>query len=115
MGRGVYASVEVADLSQPLANFADDAFDVATVVGVMTYLEPDGCALPELCRVVRQGGLVCFTHRTDKLRMWHDTHERLASEGRWSRVHISEPLPYLPKNPEYGDNIKVVIHIYRVS
>merc|ERR1719271_1246454 len=62
----------------------------------MTYLEPDGCSLDEFCRVVRPGGLVIMTHRREK-------------------VEITEPLPYLPKNPEFADKIKVMVHVYRVG
>merc|ERR1712151_905959 len=65
----IYKKAEVADLSKPL-KYKSDEFDAITVVGVMTYLEPDGCALDEFCRVVKPGGLVIFTHRTDKVDQW---------------------------------------------
>jgi len=111
--KGVYKSVEVANLAKPLKLNAD-AFDAATVVGVMTYLEPDGPALEELCRVVKPGGFVLFTHRSDKVDKWNPKHDKLVAEGKWEKVEVSDPLPYLPGNPEYGDSIKVIIHVYRV-
>lgn len=80
----------------------------------MTYLEPDGCSLDEFCRVVKPGGLVIFTHRSYKVERWKAKHDQLVKDGKWEKVEITEPLPYLPKNPEYGENIKVIIHVFRV-
>jgi predicted TPR repeat methyltransferase len=110
---GIYKAAFVEDLSKPMS-FKNDEFDAITVVGVMTYLGPDGCALDEFCRVVKPGGLVIFTHRTDKVDKWKSRQEQFVKEGKWETVEITEPLPYLPKNPEYADKIKVIIHVFRV-
>jgi len=110
---GIYKEAEVMDLSKPM-KYANNHFDAITVVGVMTYLEPDGCSLDEFCRVVKPGGLVIMTHRTDKVAKWKSRHEQLISDGKWEVVEITDPLPYLPNNPEYGEKVKVIIHVYRV-
>jgi len=110
---GIYTKAEVADLSQPL-QFVTDEFDALTVVGVMTYLEPDGCSLAEFCRVVRPGGLVVMTHRTDKAHVWNARHQQLIEEGKWEEIAISDEYPYLPNNPEYGEDIKVIVYVFRV-
>lgn len=50
--------------------------------------------------------------------MWKEKHAQL--EGKtggkklWEEVEISEPLPYLPGNPEYGEEVKAIVHCYRV-
>jgi len=111
--QNIYKTVEVADLSKPL-KFKTDQFDAATVVGVMTYLEPTGVSLDELCRVVRPGGLVLFTHRTDKVEKWAAKHQQLIADKKWEKVEITEPMPYLPGNPEYGEKVKTIIHVFRV-
>jgi len=110
----IYKKAEVADLSKPL-KYRTDEFDAMTVVGVMTYLEPDGCSLAEMCRVVKQGGLVILTHRTDKIDKWKPVQEQMEKDGTWEKVDISDPKPYLPNNPEYADKIKVIVHVYRVG
>merc|ERR1712190_343421 len=92
---GIYKKAEVADLSKPL-QYKNDEFDAMTIVGVMTYLEPDGCSLSEMCRVVKPGGLVIMTHRTDKVHKWTSVQEQMVKEGKWEVVNISEPRPYLP-------------------
>lgn len=111
--KAIYKTVQVVDLSRP-TRFDSDHFDAATVVGVMTYLEPNGPVLDELCRVVRPGGLVLFTHRSDKVGLWQSKHEQLVADGKWEQVEITEELPYLPNNPEFGDTIKVIIHVFRI-
>lgn len=110
---GIYKSVEVADMSKPL-KFNTDQFDAVTVVGVLTYLEPDGPVYDEMIRVTKPGGLLVFTHRTDKVDKWLDVHDKLVADGKWEKVEVGEPLPYLPGNPEYGEKIKVIIHVFRV-
>ena len=54
--KNIYERCEVADLSRPLAQFKDGEFGAATVVGVMTYLEPDGFWLDEVGYVVDDSG-----------------------------------------------------------
>lgn len=112
--KNIYKKAEVADLSKPL-KYRTDEFDAMTVVGVMTYLEPDGCSLDEMCRVVKTGGLIIMTHRSDKVDSWKPKQEQFEKDGKWEKVEITEPLPYLPNNPEYADKIKVIVHVYRVG
>lgn len=94
---GVYASLEVADLQQPLP-LADDAVDAVVCVGVMTYLPDVEQVWRELARVTRPGGLVVVTQRAD---LWHDRDcqavtDRLAEEGVWAVEQVTGPAPYLP-------------------
>ena len=91
----------MANMSKPL-DFNTDQFEAATVVGVTTYLEPEGPSLDELVRVVTLGGLVLFTHRTDKVDKWAAKHEQLIADKKWEDVEVTGPMPYLPKNPEHG-------------
>eukprot|EP00930_Biecheleria_cincta_P021488 TRINITY_DN15918_c0_g1_i2.p1 TRINITY_DN15918_c0_g1~~TRINITY_DN15918_c0_g1_i2.p1 ORF type:complete len:309 (+),score=60.09 TRINITY_DN15918_c0_g1_i2:195-1121(+) len=112
--KDVYKKAEVADLSKPL-KYKTDEFDALTVVGVMTYLEHDGCALDEMIRVVKTGGLIILTHRTDKVDLWKPKQDQLEKDGKLERLEITEPRPYLPDNPEYADKIKVIIHVWRVG
>jgi ubiquinone/menaquinone biosynthesis C-methylase UbiE len=109
-GRGVYDSVQEADLSAPLA-FADDTFDALACVGVLTYLQPDSGVLGQFARVCKPGGVVAFNLRTDHICHW----EAQLNAQHWSLVSRTEPLPYLPNNPEYGEKIKTVIFCYRVT
>ena len=112
--RGCYSATAEVDLSQKLPQ-ADDSFMACTCVGTLTYLDPGSGVLEEFCRVVRPGGMVCFTHRTDKLELWRPLQTRMCDDKFWEAVEITEPMDYLPSHPEYGpQGIQMVLHVYRV-
>jgi hypothetical protein len=64
--------------------------------------------------MVRPGGFVCYSHRTDPQHLWADTETALEGSGRWERVAQLGPLPYLPDHVEYADKVLVVVYLYRV-
>jgi len=111
--KGIYKVAEVGDLSKPL-KYRADQFDAVVVVGVLTYIQPESGCMEEFCRIVKAGGLIVFTHRTDYVDKWAAKHEELESQGKWEKVEVTEPLAYLPSNPDFADKIKVVVHVYRV-
>lgn len=98
---GAYASLEHADLQQPLP-LPDDSVDALVCVGVMTYLPDVERVWREFARVARPGGLVVATQRED---LWDDRRcraigEQLQDEGVWTLLEITGPAPYLPEG--YG-------------
>lgn len=113
--KGVYESLVRADLLEPLP-FADDAFDGAVCVGVLSYISGDNL-FNELCRIVRPGGILALSHRTDLVvqREFEKFLARFATEGRWSSVYNSEPLPYLPGHPDFGTAIPVQFFVLKVA
>ena len=107
--RDVYAELDLLDLDGALS-FADDRFAAAVSVGVFTYVADTAATLRELCRVVEPGGVVVLTQRDD---LWDErgtgaTLAELAEEGTCS-VEASDPVPYLPGHPEFGDDIGIRI------
>lgn len=114
-GGRVYDEVSTADLQQPLA-FADDTFDVAVCVGVLTYLPDTATVWRELARIVRAGGIVACTQRDD---VWRERacgsvlHE-LERDGTWVVVHLSPAVDYLPGNADFGHEIGVRLLAARV-
>lgn len=112
--KGVYRALVRADLQEPLP-FLNDTFDAAICVGVLSYISGDGL-LRELCRVTRQGGVAVLSHRTDlvRARSFGDMLAKLATDGLWSPVFQSNPLPYLPGHPDFADHIHVQYFVFRV-
>lgn len=115
--RGAYDSVteiNFEDLPLPVAH---DAYDAVICVGVLTYIRDLHALLAEFCRIVRTGGYVLFTHRQDLVEKddFRTLRERFVAEGRWEEIEFTEPLPYMPNNPEYGDDIGVVYGLCRVA
>jgi ubiquinone/menaquinone biosynthesis C-methylase UbiE len=80
----------------------------------MTYV-PDGEGiLREFARVVRPGGRVLITQRDDLFRErgYAEMFDKAADVV--GDVRLSEPQPYLPGNPDFGENIKVIFAMMTV-
>jgi len=103
--KGVYEDVRPVDLSLPVDAFETDRFDGAILVGVFSFGQAPAQALDEILRVVRPGGMVVFTMRTDFFEQdamgVRSKLEELEEAGAWRRVDLTEPQPYLPrKDPD---------------
>ena len=111
----VYRSLTAMDLQTLPLPIVDDTYDALLCVGVLTYI-PDGeNVLREFTRCVRSGGQVLITQRDDLFRERGDSamFERLSDVV--DDIKISEPLPYLPSHPDFGDEIKVIYSMMTVS
>lgn len=88
---GIYEALERADLTEPLA-FDDGAFDALVCVGTLTLGHVGPEALTEFVRVVRPGGLLCFTVREQA---WEQDDYaavvgRLGDQGAWETLEMRE-------------------------
>ena len=112
---GAYERVSRVDMQDFPLPFDDDEFDAVAFIGALTYFE-SGRILRELCRIVSPGGAVVFSHRDDLLRERNDGEwlAELERDGAWRRTFGTEPMPYLPDHPDYGDRIKVQYFVYEV-
>jgi len=63
--------------------------------------------------VLKPGGIVCYTNRTDKLDQWAAAEQKLTDEKSWELVERSERIPYLPFNQEFGKDTEIVISTWR--
>jgi len=114
--KGIYRRVLTADLSFPVDSLLQDSFDAAVLVGVFSYGQAPSATLDEILRVVRPGGVVAFTMRTDfhredpmgvRARM-----EELERQGAWTCLEVTPPAPYLPgKEPD----AEFRVWVYRVT
>ena len=110
----VYRDLSVVDLQALPLPIRDNAYDGVLCIGVMTYV-PDGEGiLREFARVVRPGGRVLITQRDDLFRErgYAEMFDRAADVV--GDVRLSEPQPYLPGNPDFGENIKVIFAMMTV-
>ena len=114
-GTGAYERLERVDMQVFPLPFDDDEFDAVEFIGALTYFETSEI-LRELCRIVRPGGHVVFSQRDDIMRAlsYDDELDRLERDGVWTRMFGTEPMPYLPDHPDYGEDIKVQYFVYRV-
>lgn len=115
--RGVYSKLQQIDLHSLPLPFEANAFDALVCVGVLTYVKHVSATLKDFCRLVRPGGTIVFTCRDD---LYQDQGYAqllagLVDEQCWQLVHQSPPSPYLPKNDDFGDKIKVIYCVYQTS
>lgn len=108
--RNVYRSLNEADLQSLPLSIADNAYDALICIGVLTYVPDSMAVLREFARVVRPGGTILATQRDDlfRERAFDKTVASLANQGIFSDTAMSEPRPYLPDNPDFGNEIKVI-------
>ena len=112
----IYSDLHRCDLQQPPLPFDNSQFDAVASVGVMTYIAEPRALLTDLCRIVKPSGHILFTHRDDR---WKEQDfdllmQELEASGVWEILDISDPRLYLPRNAEFGDDIKVVFAFCRV-
>jgi predicted TPR repeat methyltransferase len=104
-----YRTVRAIDLQELPLPIPDDHYDGIACVGVLTYLTDGISTFREFSRVVRPGGFVAVTQRSDLFaeREFPSVLEGLLNEGVIAQVSVSKPRPYLPDNEEFGDQVLV--------
>lgn len=112
---GAYTNLDRVDMQAFPLPFADGEFDAVNFIGALTYFETVEI-LRELCRIVRSGGFVVFSQRDDIMRNknYQKKLDALVEEGLWKRTFGTEPMPYLPHHPDYGEQIEVQYFVYEV-
>ena len=115
--RDLYDRLIEHDLQNLPLPVEDNSVAGAACIGVLTYIEKAEDMLRDLCRCVRPGGVITFTQRTDR---WADldfgkTVEKIAREGHWTVLATSEPMDYLPGNEDFGEDIKIILTVCRVT
>ena len=113
---GAYRSLRLVNMQRFPLPIPDNQYDGLACVGVLTYLTDSKGVLKEFTRIVRPGGVVVFTQRSDLFieRNFESMLKGLLAEGAIKDLNISEPCPYLPDNEEFGDRILVHYITYRV-
>ena len=106
---GAYRELQQIDMQKLPLPISDDMYDGLACVGVLTYLTDSIGTVREFSRVVKPGGVVVLTQRSDLFmeRRFQDVLKQLSDEGIIARVSISDARPYLPENEEFGDEILV--------
>lgn len=108
-GRGVYRRLERVDMQRLPLPLADGRYDGLACVGVLTYLPDSRGILQEFSRILRSGGLMVLTQRTDLFarRDFGGALDALVRKGLAEDVRVSRAAPYLPENEEFADEIGI--------
>ncbi len=111
----VYSSLLPHDLQKPLP-FDENNYDALICIGVLTYIENCQSLFKEFCRIVKLGGHIVFSQRSDLFDALHfsDIIAELEQENVWKNIKISSPQAYLPKNKDFSDKVKAIFCICKV-
>lgn len=83
-------------------------YDLVSLIGAMTYCSNHNLLFKLVNSYLINGGLFIFTQRIDlwdKLK-FEDTINNL---GNFKKIYKSRPINYLPKNKDFGQDIKIRI------
>jgi len=113
---GVYTKLSRVDMQRLPLPLDDNLYGAVNFIGALTYFETTDI-LEELCRIVQPGGHIVFSQRDDIMREqnYADQLDEIVHRGCWARVFATEPMPYLPGNPDYAGKIRVQYFVYRVA
>lgn len=105
----VYRDLAHVDMQKLPWPYADGIYDGLVCVGVMTYLPDSDATLREFRRILKPGGCIILTQRDHLFeeRRFGETLAALEKEGLIAGVDISDPMPYLPENAEFGDEVRI--------
>lgn len=90
-------------------------FDAVISVGVFSYVHNFELLWSEVLKNIVPGGYLIFTHRdpywkTDVDGIQTEAAKRVLSK-EWTCVSVSEPMPYMPQNPDPAENSKVINYV----
>ncbi len=97
---GSYRSLRQVDMQRLPLPILDEQYGGLVCVGVFTYLTDTVGTLREFSRIVKSGGTMVVTQRSDLFveRACKSVFEELSRERLIEDVRISEERPYLPGN-----------------
>ena len=83
-------------------------YNIVSLIGAMTYCENHQSLFNLVSNYLDKKGYFIFTQRED---LWKDLNfdNVLKSRSDFSLIYKSRPLNYLPKNMDFGSNIKIRI------
>ena len=94
--RGVYRDLRTGVLGEPL-DYATASYDAVVSSGVFTPGHAPPSSFDELVRIVRPGGLICFTLRHDVTPPgFMEKFETLKQAGLWALLDVCAPFQAMP-------------------
>merc|ERR1719203_2017056 len=96
-----YHHLQQWDLNEFPFPFDDNGFDALTCCGTLTYAVDKVKLFCEWSRITKDEAIIICSHRSDQMKEDLVCFEQMEKEGKWIRLHLSDPVPYLPNNENY--------------
>jgi len=83
-------------------------YDLVSLIGAMTYCSNHNLLFKLVNSYLIKGGLFIFTQRID---LWDKLkfEDIINNQGNFKNIYKSRPINYLPKNKDFGQEIKIRI------
>ncbi len=83
-------------------------YDLVSLIGAMTYCSKHNLLFKLVNNYLTKGGLFIFTQRID---LWDKLkfEDIINNDGNFKKIYKSRPINYLPKNKDFGQDIKIRI------
>ena len=83
-------------------------YDLVSLIGAMTYCSNHNLLFKLVNSYLIKGGLFIFTQRID---LWDKLkfEDIINNQGYFKNIYKSRPINYLPKNKDFGQDIKIRI------
>eukprot|EP01065_Artemidia_motanka_P038984 TRINITY_DN47823_c0_g1_i1.p1 TRINITY_DN47823_c0_g1~~TRINITY_DN47823_c0_g1_i1.p1 ORF type:complete len:239 (+),score=63.36 TRINITY_DN47823_c0_g1_i1:48-719(+) len=115
--KGVYGELRKVDICQSALPFKSAHYGLVTFVSVMSYIANRRAAIEEAMRIAGEGGVVAFTHRTDRFADPADgvagALADLTRSGHAKVLDRADNVPYYRLSPGYED-VTVIVVVLRV-
>lgn len=102
-----YNDLKQWDLNKYPYPYKNNQFDVLTCVGTLTYAQDFSKVFDEFCRITKPGSIIIMTHRSDLMENDLKYFKEMENNGKWTKLELSDSVPYLPNNENYGMEIQV--------
>merc|ERR1719384_1134280 len=106
-----YAELLQWDLNQFPFPYKDNEFDVLTCAGTLTYATDHIKLFDEWCRITKPGAIIICSHRSDMMKNDQKYFDEMEKNGKWTKLELTDPVPYLPNNENYGMNVLVQFYV----
>ena len=87
-------------------------YDLVSLIGAMTYCSNHNLLFKLVNSYLIKGGLFIFTQRID---LWDKLkfEDIINNQGNFKNIYKSRPINYLPKNKDFGQDIKIRIIVIK--
>mmetsp|Transcript_24002 Transcript_24002/g.20989 ORF Transcript_24002/g.20989 Transcript_24002/m.20989 type:complete len:120 (+) Transcript_24002:3-362(+) len=108
-----YVDLQQWDLNEFPYPYKNNEFDVLTCAGTLTYAQDFIKVFDEFCRITKPGSIIIMTHRSDMMNKDLQYFQQMEKDGKWTQLELTDSVPYLPNNENYGMDVQVQFFVAR--